>query len=109
MATENSSFRRRLEESKARAEKDRESFCHEATTFRGMVTDLLNPVAEGWTEPEQLNRALAVLYQLAKKWYKRAPRGHTPLRYHCCVDEVYEEALMRLEAIKQLGLRQKIW
>ena len=104
-------FERMREKYKGQAQKDRETFCHEATTFKGMVTDLLNPVAEGWTELEQLDKALAVLDQMATQWKERTPRGHFPSLggSHRCVEEVYQEARLRLEAIKQLGLRQKIW
>jgi hypothetical protein len=100
------SIRQKLDEEKAR---EKGHLCQKAAEFKKMVTELVGPIAEQWTQPEQLDEAIAVVNDMAEQWLKQAKGLGCTCYTHPCVADVCLEARLRLTALKRLQLKQKLW
>jgi hypothetical protein len=94
---------------KERKDREKGQLCAKALAFKGMVTHLLGQIAEQWTDATQLDEAMAVLDEMASQWKAQASGYKCSLYSHPCVDAVHTEARLRLQAMRRLQLKGKLW
>jgi hypothetical protein len=91
--------------------REKQALCPDADVFKKVVTDIINPLAEQWTDVSQLDEAIAVVDELYAEMEQRVSQPHFPTIWstHVCVQPMYQEVRTKLQVMRRLQIRKKIW
>ncbi len=98
---------REMEEKKRR---EIQAMCPDAEVLSGVITQVIYPLAETWTDVAQLDEAIAALDELYAEMEPRISQPHFPSIWstHVCVNPMYQTVRAQLRMLRRVQIRRKI-
>jgi hypothetical protein len=99
--------RREWEDKKRREE---QAMCPDAEVLSDVITKVIYPLAQKWTDVAQLDEAIKALEELYAEMEPRISQPHFPSIWstHVCVQPLYQKVHAKLRMLRRLQIRLDI-